>query len=129
MSYRDFHRRSRVVYRLTPPAAAGGQWTETIRYAFSGRADGRNPSSVVFANGVLTGTAARGGSGHAGTLFQLTPPAGSGGAWSETVLHEFTIDEGRYPQGLLPSNGVLYGTCLEGGVYRYGFGSVFDYAF
>jgi uncharacterized repeat protein (TIGR03803 family) len=39
--------------------------------------------------GNLYGTAVFGGATSAGTVFQLTPPATEGDAWTETVLHTF----------------------------------------
>ncbi len=86
---------------------------------------------VVGKNGALYGTAKWGGTvtsacpGSAsvlagcGIVFELTPPATPGGAWTETVLHAFTgLDgDGATPAaGLaLSSTGVLYGTTSAGG--------------
>ena len=54
-----------------------------------------------------------------GTVFQLTPPATLGGAWTENVLHSFSNEngDGAYPvAGLaLAATGVLYGTTSAGG--------------
>jgi hypothetical protein len=63
---------------------------------------------------------------NSGTVFSLTPPASPGGAWSETVLHNFTGGS----DGSLPGAGVvighagdLFGTTPEGGTS--GLGTVF----
>jgi hypothetical protein len=102
-----------------------------VLYSFTGQnGDGAYPFGpvVLGKNGVLYGTTEFGGSfgcysfygvSGCGTVFQLTPPATPGGAWTETVLHQFT---GQNGDGALPeaplalgSNGQLYGTTLYGG--------------
>lgn len=127
-----------TVFQLTPPATAGGAWTEAVIYNFTGsNGDGAIPSGglALGKNGALYGTTAYGGSDTSGslcrtytppgcgTVFKLTPPATSGGAWTETVLHSFTDQNG---DGLLPGpltispGGVLYGSTLGGGTAGYG---------
>jgi len=128
-----------TVFQLKPPAATGEEWTETVLYHFTGQnGDGANPESgLVFdSNGRLYGTTPFGGSGACtnpnapsgcGTLFELTPPATPGGAWSETVLHSFTGQngDGANPQSglVFDRNGRLYGTTSKGGTA--GKGTVF----
>ncbi len=131
-----------TVFQLTPPATAGGIWTETTLYSFTGvNGDGAYPSSsvVVGKNGALYGTTQYGGNATAGppcsyygvtgcgTVFQLTPPTLAGGMWTETVLHNFT---GQNGDGAVPMAGLtwsstetLYGTASSGGVS--GKGTVF----
>jgi len=126
-----------TVFRLTPPPAPGGTWTESILYSFTGaNGDGADPLSavVVGPNGQLYGTTEYGGdisvssacpasynypAGGCGTVFELRPPTTVGGLWSERVLHAFTgLDgDGAYPTaGLVTSpSGVLYGTTSSGG--------------
>lgn len=61
-------------------------------------------------------------------MFQLTPPAGGSGSWTETVIHNFTDgSDGAYPGGgvVLGPNGVLYGTASESGGTTYS-GVVFE---
>jgi hypothetical protein len=59
-----------------------------------------------------------------GSIFVLVPPAAPGGAWTNTTLHSFTAKGGSLPvEGLLPSNGVLYGTTQQNA--RVGCGTVF----
>jgi len=47
-----------------------------------------------------------------GTVFQLLPPASAGGAWTESVIHDFTEggDWGAPNGVILGSGGALYGT-------------------
>lgn len=112
-----------AVFRLEPPTAPGGPWTETTLHDFIGGSDGSTPlGGVVFgSNGALYGTTRYGGSpsGH-GTVFELAPPSGTaaGGPWSETVLHTFTSFPGGhapYSALVVGSTGVLYGTTFSGG--------------
>jgi len=122
-----------TVFQLTPPSAPGGVWTESVIYSFAGiNGDGSGPAAsvVVGPNGALYGTTVGGGSAGLGTVFQLAPPATSGGTWTETVLHSFTGQDG---DGATPvaalvmsSTGVLYGTTSAGG--SAGKGTVFAVA-
>ncbi|HXM44921.1 MAG TPA: choice-of-anchor tandem repeat GloVer-containing protein, partial [Bryobacteraceae bacterium] len=120
-----------VVFQLVPPASPGGVWTETILHKFAGSpGDGANPHTAVTpgSGGVLYGTTYNGGASGHGTVYQLTPPASPGGAWAETVIHDFagSPNDGANPHGnLLPgADGVLYGTALSGG--EFGQGMVFS---
>jgi uncharacterized repeat protein (TIGR03803 family) len=116
-----------TVFKLTPPAVAGGTWTETVLHSFSG-SDGAYPEAVLIsdASGALYGTTDYGGANNAGTVFKLTPPAVAGGTWTQTVLHSFSGSDGAYPSAGLISDasGALYGTTLSGGVF--GWGTVFS---
>ncbi|HVN07242.1 MAG TPA: choice-of-anchor tandem repeat GloVer-containing protein [Bryobacteraceae bacterium] len=104
-----------TVFALFPPASPGGVWTEQVLYNFTGGLDGRYPQATLAidpASGTLYGTTTYGGSSLDGVAFMLTPPGTPGGAWAETVLHNFTggID-GLNPNSLvLGSKGVVYGT-------------------
>ncbi len=77
-----------TVFELSPPATAGGQWTETIlwNFAFGGTDyDGHDPWTwgpglVMDSNGNLYGTTQAGGTYDEGIAFELSPPATSGGA-------------------------------------------------
>jgi len=120
-----------TVFGLTPPATPNGTWTTTLIHGFQG-SDGCGLLSNLIAGpeGTLYGTTAGGGStgcldyysqeAGCGTVFQLTPPAVSGGAWTENVLYAFTgtNGDGAYPTGsvLLGKNGVLYGSTSYGGL-------------
>jgi len=115
-----------TVFSLTPPANAGELWTESVLYSFTGEADGSLPDGgvVLGPGGVLYGSTSFGGAYNGGTVYSLTPPAVSFGAWSEAVLHSFPL--GSFPSGPCPGpltfgpNGALYGTAYVGGGNREG---------
>ncbi|HTQ58144.1 MAG TPA: choice-of-anchor tandem repeat GloVer-containing protein [Bryobacteraceae bacterium] len=123
-----------IVFRLSPPAAPGATWTETVLYAFSGYlGDGICPQGglVIARDGTLYGVTKYGGL-YAGTAFQLSPPAAPGEPWGESILYEFGSQPGDagLPNGVvLGPNGVLYGTTMGNTNSRYcsnGCGSVFQ---
>jgi uncharacterized repeat protein (TIGR03803 family) len=104
-----------VVFELSP--AAGGGWTESVLYAFTGVPDGVSPFNGVTldAAGNIYGTTFQGGI-ESGVVFELTPQAGGG--WNESVLYTFGYGtDGGYPQGSLifDTAGNLYGTTTSGG--------------
>jgi uncharacterized repeat protein (TIGR03803 family) len=120
-----------TAFEVLPPAAGREVWTETVIHTFSGEnGDGNTPQCVlaVGANGVIYGTTTGGGTSHLGTVFELTPPASPGGAWTETILYSFTGapgDGGSPVAGVvIGSGGVLYGTTQHGGASNNG--SVFQ---
>jgi len=105
-----------VVYELTPNG--DGTWTESVLYRFTGGKDGGQPESTLAwdAEGNLYGTAMHGGLYNNGVVFKLTP--GSGGVWTEAVLHHFKGGtDGANPIGgvVLDAAGNLYGTTEAGG--------------
>ncbi len=104
---------SGTVFELTP---SNGSWAEAVLYNFSGGNDGGFPSDapVMDKNGNLFGTTFNGGTNGYGTVFQLSPSAG---AWTETVLYNFTGgNDGALPLAslLIYKNG-LVGPATEGG--------------
>ncbi len=125
-----------TVFELSPNT--DGTWTEVVLHSFcsdfGGGAclDGAYPYAglVVDADGNLYGTAMSGGTGcvyscgAGGVVFELSPPANSGGAWTETVLYNFCsivqglqCYDGEEPTDQLTfdSAGNLYGTTFGGG--------------
>jgi len=110
-----------TVFSLTPPAAPGGAWTETVLYNFTGYPTvGTNPYAgvVVGSGGALYGTTQYGGASGNGTVYSLTPPAGPGSAWTGAVLYAFSgASDGSVPVGgvVIGNGGVLYGTTELGG--------------
>jgi len=119
-----------ALVQMRPPAEPGGVWTATLLYSFTEDDGWRGLAAGP--HGVLYGTAPYGGTapGQLGEVFQLTPPAAAGGAWTETVIHNFGYG-GAYagnPNSLtVASDGTIYGT-----TYGYdligdrGMGSVFE---
>jgi uncharacterized repeat protein (TIGR03803 family) len=109
-----------TVFKLTPSA---GSWTESVLHSFTGGSDGAGvfptmPGLVIDAAGNLYGTTPKGGdiTCNCGIVFELSP--GSGGQWTETVLHNFTSFPGDGTGGLpliVDASGVLYGTSAVGG--------------
>ncbi len=110
-----------VAFALTPPSSPGGVWTQTVLHTFTGQnGDGAFPWSglTIGPHGVLYGTTTAGGTANMGTVYALTPPATTGGEWTETVLHTFTgASDGSDPLGgvLIGSSGKLFGTTLNFG--------------
>jgi len=108
------------VFQLTPPGAAGGSWTEQVLYSFSGSPDAYPIGGlVVGANGVLYGAtfgipqSAR----DFGNVFQLAPPAQSGGPWIYSNIHAFVSNQtdAADPVGVtLGPDGVIYGAAYAG---------------
>jgi len=115
-----------VVFSLRPPTEPGGLWAESILYNFAGPdgpgGDGVAPyANLLVSQGkILYGTTSFGGAYGGGTVFSLTPS--SGGAWTETILHNFggEGDGSDVLSGLVLSRGVLYGTTALGGTSNYG---------
>jgi uncharacterized repeat protein (TIGR03803 family) len=113
-----------TVFKLT---RSGGQWTESVIYAFASDADGAQPlGGIIFDDaGNLFGTTYQGGQYGYGTVFELTP---SQGGWTKTILHHFTGgDDGAQPAAALlrDDSDNLYGSTTEGGQYGSG-GTVFE---
>jgi uncharacterized repeat protein (TIGR03803 family) len=111
-----------VVFAIS--ASASGPSEKTI-YNFQWGNDGASPSGNLVADsaGNLYGTTGAGGGATAcgnggtqvegcGTIFELSPPAQSGGTWTETVLYRFQGgSDGSFPNSglVLDSAGNLYG--------------------
>jgi hypothetical protein len=108
-----------AVFQLTRPSGRGVSWTEAAIYSFTGGSDGADPYDGVTldAHGRLVGVATFGGNlncgNGCGTVYQLTPPATPGGAWSENTLYQFTGgNDGAQPfaKPVLDNKGKLFGT-------------------
>lgn len=99
----------------------GGTWAEKVLHAFNrDGTDGTQPTSGLIFDGAgnLYGvTQQGGGSAEGGVAFELTP--GSGGVWTETLLHTFLDNgvDGFNSLGALifDASGNLYGTTGGGG--------------
>jgi hypothetical protein len=107
---------------------ASAEWKEKVLYSFQGLPDGSVPAGgVVFdTHGNLYGATTEGGANscpgiaQCGTVYQLTPPATKGDAWTETVLYIFlgkNHNDGNTPAGgvRMDAAGNLYGTTAYGG--------------
>jgi uncharacterized repeat protein (TIGR03803 family) len=111
-----------IVFGLTPEG--GGSWTEATLHTFvNNGTDGYDPAgSLIFDSvGNLYGTTLFGGTGGAGTVFELTPAGG--GVWTEEILYNF--GNGKFGYGpsaavIFDASGNLYGTTFDGGTYNYG---------
>jgi len=112
------------VFQLTPPATGATGWTLHVLHSFAGGSDGANTlAPVVFdKQGALYGTTINGGASGDGTVFRLTPPAAAGGAWTESIIHNFTGSPTGGSDGASPFCGLvfdtgdsLYGTTFAGG--------------
>lgn len=137
-----------VVFELSPPAAPGDSWTETVLYNFCSDyinntcMDGAFPTGqLVFDNaGNLYGTTTTGGAWESGggccfggTVFELLPRQSG---WTENVLYSFCAErqgiacqDGAGPQAAVTfdSGGNLYGTTEGGGAQKsQGLGTVFQ---
>ena len=117
-----------VAFALAVPASAS--WKEKVLYSFQGgTSDGSVPAGgVVFdPQGNLYGATTDGGpasckpiGGACGTVFQLSPPAQKGGAWTETLIYQFQgkgSNDGESPNGglIIDAQGNLYGVTGYGG--------------
>jgi uncharacterized repeat protein (TIGR03803 family) len=74
---------------------------------------------VIFDSaGNLYGATVGGGSGNAGTVFKLSPPAGGQTAWTLSTLFAFNGSSNGYlPTGtlIMDKSGNIYGTTVNGG--------------
>ena len=105
------------VFMLTP---SGDDWHFEVLHSFVASpgypTGGPNSNLVLDAAGNIYGTTFEIGAYGSGSVFKLTP---SGSGWIFTSLHDFTGGpDGRWPGGLIiDSQGNLYGTAWQGGVY------------
>ena len=112
-----------TIFSLRPPVtvcvAVHCPWSHTILHRFIGGADGANPqyADLVFdTQGTMYGTTMNGGTGGAGTVYELMQ---SGGSWTESVIYPFQFNgqDGVRPFSgvIFDSMGNLYGTASSGG--------------
>jgi uncharacterized repeat protein (TIGR03803 family) len=114
-----------TVYQGKP--AAGGSWTFSVIYNFTGFKDGYIPAATLLLDhaGNLYGTTYEGGIYKdcspygCGTVFKLTPH--SGGVYTEATLHIFTgTPDGQWSEDstlISDSAGNVYGATTGGGAY------------
>lgn len=95
------------VFKLAPTSNG---WVQSVLYAFTGADDGAQPQAPLVRDpfGSLYSTVPGGGSGSAGVVFRVRPPASAmpslSGAWDENVLYSFTGGN----DGAGPNNGVIF---------------------
>jgi len=117
-----------AIYKLARPLNPGDPWTESVIYSFSGP-DGSSPFGrlLVDVKGVIWATTSGGGSGQAGTVYQLIPPGKPGDPWAQTVLYNFSGgQDGGSPEAgvVMDQRGRLFGTARTGGKGGPDFGGV-----
>jgi uncharacterized repeat protein (TIGR03803 family) len=118
----------KIIFTILLATVCATAQTVTTIHDFGSGQDGDNPQSgVIFdSKGNLFGTAALGGSNGDGTAYELAPPVGGQGQWTETILHQFAGQpDGDTPDSVLTMafNGRLFGTTQLGGSKN--LGSVF----
>ena len=117
-----------AIVRLSPPAANGSTWRETVLYSFTRAAEGdfavglsTDRAGKLYAVGSYTGLlrcSYAGGATPCGTIFMLSPPAGGGLPWQENVIYRFKGGfDGAFPSAPLieDAKGRLYTTTIAGG--------------
>jgi uncharacterized repeat protein (TIGR03803 family) len=119
-----------TVYKLTPQS--GGGYSETKLYNFTGQSDGGNPTGrLVFDSaGNLYGGTYYGGipdceyNSGCGVVYELSP--GTGGKWTEQVIHSFVSTDGASANSSLvfDSSGNIWGTTISAGAS--GCGTAFE---
>lgn len=107
-----------TVFKLTPPAVAGGAWSESVLYSFQGSPnDISAPGALMYIKSTvggiqLYGYSEEGGANFAGGVFHLTLDGSS-----EDLIASFpagSADFSAYDPGLTLYQGYLYGTRFKG---------------
>lgn len=109
------------MFELTPPAASGGTWTETLIYSFTSGdiAGGTYVGGLLLAKQgeIIYGVVETGGAHGYGFVYELKLHAL--GEWVETDIHDFAggPTDGGLPETTLIQNstGALFGTTFAGG--------------
>jgi uncharacterized repeat protein (TIGR03803 family) len=106
---------------LTSPVNGVGYLVDSAPAGpWAGWPDGNGPEGgvILLPSGKLYGTTSGGGSAGAGAVFQLTPPAGGTGPWTEEIIASIGGGKlGSGPQtGLVAVKGSLFGTTCCGQV-------------
>lgn len=111
-----------TIFRLSPPTAEGGAWTELILHSFASHFDGGSPSGalVLDSQGSLYGASRTGGIHNGGTIFKLTPPVDGSVPWTKTSFSGFPSGTGGSQGALLLVGSKFYGTTPAGGTSQTG---------
>jgi uncharacterized repeat protein (TIGR03803 family) len=96
--------------------------SESVLWNFGSGTDGVGPEArlIMDTSGKFYGTTTAGGTFGKGTVFELTPPAASGGNWTESILWSFgNGSDGNGPSGslIMDPSGNLFGATVCGGLY------------
>lgn len=115
-----------TIFQLKP--GAGGKWTESVLYNFTGLSGGAFPdaSLTIDAAGNLYGTTQYGGSTnprYGGSVFQLKPPPAGSTTWTFVTLYDFLSSgqPGYYAKLAFDTAGALYGVSWSGGTSGSGY--------
>jgi len=120
MRFRIFTLRNALLITTLALTTLANAATESLLYTFSETTDFWPQGALIEDNlGNLYGTTRGGGTYGVGTVFELSPPAVSGGAWTLTTLYSFVpYGSGGYvPVSDLVRDqaGAFYGTVYTGG--------------
>ena len=103
-----------TVFKLSPPAPGGTEWTASVLHSFAGSPDieaqgaGVLTGVVVDKSGAVFGVSVWGGFSNSGFLYMLTPPNFPDTGWKETIIHSFPPPD----NGWSPRHGELHGLYL-----------------
>ncbi len=120
MCFRMFTFKNALLIMTLALSALANAATESTLYTFTEQTSFWPQGSLIEdASGNLFGTTRAGGTYGVGTVFELSPPAVSGGAWTLTTLYNFVPYGGG---GYVPISdlvrdqaGAFYGTFFSGG--------------
>ncbi|MGB8010709.1 MAG: choice-of-anchor tandem repeat GloVer-containing protein [Terriglobales bacterium] len=108
------------IFELSPPAAGNGPWTLSYLHRYGSTYSATN--LTLGPNGTLYGDIYGDQDLNWGYIFQMTPPAQQGGAWTYTTLVNFNPLGYQNPAGVVVGlGGDLYSPLSGGG---YGNGSI-----
>jgi uncharacterized repeat protein (TIGR03803 family) len=111
-----------TVYELSPPPKGQTTWTYSTVYSFSLTDGSPTGGLIVDSAGNLYGVSGGEPPNSTGNIYEVSPPAGGQGSWTEAVLFSFTGADGSNPAGSLTadSEGNLYGTTTSGNPSSFG---------
>lgn len=114
-----------TLYSMAPLNDGSGQWMFNLLHTFQGPpTDGRVSKGGVImdAQGNLYGVSQNGGAQDHGMVWEFSPPAEPGDAWTETTIMSFTTTGCNQPRGrlVMDAAGALYGNCQYGGTSKVG---------
>ena len=87
------------IFQLSPPANPNGAWTKKLIYRFRGQGATLLGPLAVGADGAIYGVVQGIGKSRRGQFFKLSPPAKSGGAWTESATDAPFVAANGYASG------------------------------